>query len=151
MKQLVGLLFVALIIAGAAFIGYTAFTGGALDKEGKAYLDAAVPAIVSSWNDQELLKRASPEFQKAASPADVDRLFRWFRTLGPMQKYGGAQGQSVTWVAPQSGKIINAHYVAKAVFDASEANIEIGLIKHGNVWQIGRFDVTSPALVRDIR
>jgi hypothetical protein len=105
-----------------------------------------VPAIVSSWNEQELLKRASPEFQKAATLADVERLFRWLRTLGPLRKYESAQGESITSVTPRTGRVIYGRYVAKAVFDAGEANIEVGLIKHGNQWQIGRFHVTSPAL-----
>jgi hypothetical protein len=61
-------IFLLLVVVVAAFFGYAAMTGGKLDNESKAYVDAAVPAIVSSWNDQELLTRASPEFQKAASP-----------------------------------------------------------------------------------
>src|SRR5438309_2539479 len=129
MKRLLialGIIFLALIVIAAGFIGYGAFTGRTLDKESKAYVDAAIPAIVSSWNEQELLSRASPEFQKAASPADVERLFRWLRTLGRLQKYEGAQGEAITSVTPQTGKVIYGRYVAKAAFDAGEANIEIG-------------------------
>lgn len=150
MKKLLitlGMVFIVLLVGIAGLIGYAAFTGSRLDKESKAYVDAAVPAIVSSWNEQELLSRASPEFQKAASPADAERLFRWFRTLGRMHKYEGAEGESVTSVTPQAGKAVYARYVAKAVFDGGEADIEVALIKHGNQWQIGRFNVTSPALV----
>src|SRR5947207_7916162 len=150
MKKLLialGIVFIVLLVGIVALIGYAAFTGSKLDKESKVYVDAAVPAIVSSWNERELLSRASPEFQKAASPADVERLFRWFRTLGRLQKYEGAQGQSITSVTPQTGEVISGSYTAKATFDVGEANIEVGLIKHGSQWQIGRFNVTSPALV----
>jgi|SRR5262245_12727048 len=150
MKKLLivlGIVFIVLLVGIAGLIGYAAFTGSRLDKESKAYVDAAVPAIVSSWNEQELLRRASPEFQKAASSSDVERLFRWLRTLGRLQKYEGAQGESITSVTQQTGKVIYARYSAKAFFDAGEANIEVGLIKHGDQWQIGRFNVTSPALV----
>jgi hypothetical protein len=142
-----GMIFLLLVVVVAAFVGYSAMIGGRLDKESRAYVDAAVPAIVSSWNEQELLKRASPEFQKAASPADVDRLFRWFTILGRLQKYEGAQGQAIISATPQSGNVIYGSYVAKALFDAGEANIEVGLIKHGNQWQIVRLNVTSPALI----
>jgi hypothetical protein len=68
MKKLLitlGIVFLALVVIVAAFIGYTAYSGSVLDKESKAYVDAAVPAIISSWNEQALLKRASPEFQNA--------------------------------------------------------------------------------------
>jgi hypothetical protein len=102
---------------------------------------------VSSWNEQELLSRASPEFQKATGTAYVERLFRLFRTLGQLQKYEGAQGQAVTSVTPQTGKIVSANYVARAVFDACEVNIEVGLIKRGDKWQIARFNVSSPSLI----
>jgi hypothetical protein len=149
MKKLLvalGIVFIGFVVVIAALIGYAAFTGGALDKESKAYVDTSVPAIVSFWNEQELLGRASPEFEKAVSPADVERLFRWFRTLGRLQKYEGAQGQATISVTPKTGKIVSGHYVAKAVFDAGDANIEIHLIKHGNRWQIAGFKVDSPAL-----
>jgi Na+-transporting methylmalonyl-CoA/oxaloacetate decarboxylase gamma subunit len=141
-----GAVFLVLMIVIAALIGYTAFTGNALDKESKAYVDAAVPAIVSSWNEQELLKRASPEFQKATGPADVDRLCRWLRTLGQLQKYEGSQGQATIAVTPQTGKVVSAHYSAKVAFDRGRATIEISLIKRGNAWQIAGFKVNSPAL-----
>ena len=150
MKKLfigLGVIFLLFVFVGAAFVVYGAFTGSKLDKESKAYVDAAVPAIVSSWNEQELLIRASPEFRNASRPADVERLFRWLRTLGRLQKYEGAQGESITSVTPQTGKVIYARYAAKATFGAGDANIEVGLIKHGNQWQIGRFNVTSPALL----
>jgi hypothetical protein len=140
-----GVIFLLLILVVAVLIGYAAFTGSKLDKESKAYVDAAVPAILSSWNEQELLSRESPEFQKATSSADVDRLFRWFRTLGPLHKYEGARGEAITSVTPQTGKVISARYVAKAVFNAGEANVEVGLIKHGSQWQIARFNVIPPA------
>ena len=149
MKKLLialGILFLVLIVIVAAFVGYDVFTGRALDTESKDYVDAAVPAIVSSWNEQELLRRASPEFQKAAGPADVDRLFGWFRTLGHLQRYEGAEGGAVISVTPQTGRVVSGRYVAKAVFDSGEANIEIVLMKHGNVWQIAGFKVNSPAL-----
>jgi hypothetical protein len=150
MKKLfigLGVIFLVLVVVIVAFIGYAAFSGTRLDKESKAYADAAIPAIASSWNGQELLSRASPEFQKSAGPADVDRLFGWFKTLGRLHRYEGAQGQAVTSVTPQTGRVISGHYVAKATFDAGEATIEIELIKHGNVWQIAGFKINSAALV----
>ena len=143
---ILGALLLALVFLVGTFIGYAAFTGRALDKQSKAYVDAAVPAIVSAWNEQELWSRASPEFERAVQPADMDRLFRWFRTLGRLQKYEGAEGQTLTSFTPQTGKVISGRFVAKAIFDAGEANIEIELIKHDDMWQIAGFKVNSSAL-----
>lgn len=41
-------------------IGIATVKGRALDKQSRAYVDAAVPAIVSTWSAKELLDRASP-------------------------------------------------------------------------------------------
>jgi hypothetical protein len=136
-----GTISLALIVVVAVVIGYAAVTGSALDKQSEAYVAAAVPAIVSSWNEQEILSRASPEFEKTTGPAEVNRLFRRFRTLGRLQKCEKAQGQSVISITPETGRIVSAHYVTRAVFDAGEAKIEIHLVKHGDLWQIAGFKV----------
>lgn len=141
-----GTIFLALIVVVAVLIGYAAVTGNALDKQSEAYVAAAVPAIVSSWNEQEILSRASPEFEKTTGPAEVKRLFQRFRTLGRLQKCEKAQGQSVISMTPNTGRIVSAHYVTRAVFDGGEARIEIDLLKHGNLWQIARFKVDSSVI-----
>jgi hypothetical protein len=66
--------------------------------------------------------------------------------LGRLQNYEGSKGQARITVTPQAGKVVSASYMAKALFEHGEANIEIGLIKHGDQWQIVRFKVDSPAL-----
>jgi hypothetical protein len=133
----------------AVFIGYAVFTGSKLDKESEAYVDATVPAIVSSWSKEELVNRAGPEFKQATNQEEIARLFQWFKTLGQLQKYEGSQGQATTSVTPQTGKVVSARYFAKATFERGEATIEINLIKRGNTWQIAAFKafkVNSPAL-----
>ena len=76
---ILGVIFFTLIVLGVVAFVLTAIRGTALDKESKAYVDAAVPAIVSSWSAQALLDRASPEFTQATQPGDVDRFFGTFR------------------------------------------------------------------------
>ena len=142
-----GSVFLALIVLAGIGIAIVAWKGTELDKESKAFVDAAVPAIVSSWSKEQLMNRASAELKQTTKPADMDRLFRWFSTLGRLQKYEGAQGQVLISVTPQNGKIVSGRYVAKAVFDAGEASIEIAVLKDGNQWQILRFEVNSSAFV----
>jgi hypothetical protein len=77
-----GSIFLVLIVVGGIGIAYVVIRGGALDKESKAYADAAVPAIVSTWSEKELLERASPEFKKAVTIAQMDQLLRWVSSLG---------------------------------------------------------------------
>jgi len=143
-----GSIFLALLLLAALGIGFVAMRGNALDKESKAYADAAIPAIVTSWLDKALLDRASPEFNQATTAVQVYHMFRsWESNLGRFQKCEPAQGQSLMSVTTYGGKTISAQYTAKAQFERGEAIIRLVLIKHGDQWQILRFDVKSPKLV----
>ena len=142
-----GSVFLAIIVLGAVGIAVVAIKGSALDKESKAYADSAVPAIVSTWSEKALLDRASPEFKKAVTIDQLDRLFRWVSGLGQLQKCEPAQGQALMSATTQTGKRTSAQYTAKATFQKGEATIKLGLIKHGDQWQVLSFYVDSPALV----
>jgi hypothetical protein len=142
-----GSIFLAIIILGAVGIAVVAIKGSALDKESEAYADSAVPAIVSMWSEKALLDRASPEFKKAVTIDQLDRLFRWVGGLGQLQKCEPAEGQAAMSATTQTGKRISAQYTAKAKFQKGEATIKLGLIKHDDHWQILSFYVDSPALV----
>ncbi len=144
---ILGSIFLVLIIAIGIGIAFVAIKGTALDKESKAYADSAIPAIVSTWSEKELLDRASPEFKKAVTIDQLDRLFRWVSGLGRLQKCEPAEGHSLMSATTQNGKIVSAQYVAKAAFEKGEGTITLGLIKHGEQWQIINFNVNSPALV----
>jgi UDP-N-acetylmuramyl tripeptide synthase len=142
-----GSIFLAILVLGAIGIAFVAVRGNALDKESKAYADAAIPAIVTGWNEKELLDRASPEFQKAVTQQQLNQLFRWVSTLGRLQKCEPAQGQALMSATTQNGKMTSAQYASKATFEKGEATVTLGLIKHGDQWQILRFDVRSPQLI----
>ena len=142
-----GSMFFALIVLVAIGIAFVAIRGTALDKESKAYADSAIPAIVSTWSEKELLDRASPEFKKAVTIDELDRLFRWISGLGSLQKCESAEGHSLMSATTQAGKTVSAEYTAKGIFEKGEATIKLGLIKHGDQWQIINFHVNSPALV----
>lgn len=142
-----GSIFLAIVVLGAIGIAFVAVRGTALDKESKAYADSAIPPIVTTWSEKELLDRASPEFKKAIAIDQLDRLFGAFAALGRLQKCEPAQGQSLMSATTQNGKTISAQYTAKATFEKGEATIKLGLIKHGDQWQILGFYVDSPVFV----
>jgi hypothetical protein len=143
-----GAIFLALIVLGALGIGFVAIRGNALDKESKAYADAAIPAIFTTWLDKALLDRASSEFNQGTTALQVYQIFRRGESsLGRLQKCEPAQGQSLMSVTTQNGKTISAQYSAKAQFEKGEATIRLVLVKHGDQWQILRFDVGSPELL----
>lgn len=143
---ILGAIFLAVLLLGGSGIGYLAYRGFALDKESRVFADKAIPAIVTNWSQKELLDRASPEFKQAVTIDQLDRLFRWFSRLGPLESYEPATGQAGVSVTSKEGTITGGQYTAKVKFQNGEATVSLRLIKHGDLWQILRFDVNSPAL-----
>ncbi len=146
MKKFLIVVLIIILLIGAG-IAYIAVRGSALDKESRAYAEAAIPAIITNWNEKELLDRASPELKQAATQEQLDQLFRWVSSLGRLQKYDPPQGQALMSATTQAGKQITAQYSTKSTFEKGEATVTLGLIKHGDQWQILRFNVNSPQLV----
>ena len=142
-----GVIFVIIVAVGAIGFWYINVRGNALDKESKAYADAAIPAIVTNWNEQALLDRATIEFSEAARKQHLYQGFRWFGSLGRLQKCEPAQGQATMSVTTLMDNKITAQYTAKAIFEKGEATIQLELVKHGDQWWISRFGVYSPQLV----
>ena len=143
---ILGAVFLAVIVIGGSGIAFLAFRGIALDKESRAYADKAIPAIVSNWSEKELLDRASPEFKHAVTIDQLDRMFLWFSRLGQLESCEPAAGQAGVSVTPKDGKVTGGEYTAKVKFQNGEAIVSLRLIKHGEQWQILRFDVNSAAL-----
>jgi len=142
-----GSIFLAIIVTVAVGIAFVAVRGTRLDKESKVYADTAIPPIVGTWSEKALLDRASPEFKQVSTIDQLDRLFRWFSSLGRLQHASPAEGHSLMSATTEYGKRITADYDVKATFEKGEATIHLTLIKHGDNWQIMSFRVNSPALV----
>ena len=150
MKKLLiilGSVFLFFIILAAVGIGMIAMKGSALDKESKAYVDAAVPAIVSNWDEQALASRVSPEFTNVMHPGDMAKLFRMYRQLGKFREYKDSRGQSFVNYTLRTGKVVTAEYTANATFDTGPATITLAIIKHDNQWQIEGFRINSRAFL----
>src|SRR5271169_6252714 len=92
--MILGYVFLALIVVIAATIASIAIIGKKLDKESKAFVDAAIPAIVSDWDVTELQKRASPELDESVDYDDVEEYFGSLQQLGTFQEYKGSVGDS---------------------------------------------------------
>ncbi len=142
-------LFVVLVIGG--FMAYAMYQGKALDSSSKAYVMANVPAIVSTWSKQELLKRASPQLLKELQkhPGQIDRMFQKLSSLGAMQSFGSVQGESNISYNLPDGKATIAAYVVKAVFANGTVDIKVRLILQAGKWKFLNFYVTAPASLKE--
>ena len=141
-----GLFLCAIVVLGAIGIRLVAARGNELDKESKAYADAAIPAIIDGWNEKELLDRGSPEFKRAATQKLLDQTFYHFHRLGRLKKCEPVQRQAGFSATAPTDKTVAAQYTAKATFENGPATITLGLIKRAHQWQISRFVVNSPVL-----
>ncbi len=134
--MILGYAFLVLLVLFAVGIAAIAVFGRGLDKESKAYVDAALPAIVSGWDVRELQKRASPEFDEAVDYDELEDDFETLSQLGRLEEYKGSAGDSNIAISLQYGCEITADYTAGADFEAGSAEMQISLIKHGGTWQI---------------
>lgn len=141
-KLLMALGGIFLVIIGLLVVAVV--KGRALDKQSKAYADAAVVAIVSNWNDQALLDRASGAFMKTTNNEQLDQLFHRLRVLGKMTKYRGSKGSSSAYFSFNKWKwSITASYIGHADFQFGVAAIKINLIKVHGRWRILGFFVRA--------
>ena len=139
--MVLGYIFVALIVVLiAGFISLTVI-GNRLDKESKAFVDAAIPAIVSTWDVGEIEKRASPEFNDEMDYDSLEQDFGELQQLGKLVEYKGSSGESNITLSFQYGYEITADYTASADFEAGSTDIRISLIKQGGQWQILDFRI----------
>ena len=139
--MILGYVFLALLVVIAATSASLAIIGKKLDKESKAFVDAAIPAIISDWDITELQKRASPELDETADYDDVEEYFGSLQQLGKFQEYKGSIGDSNITIS-LSGYEITADYTASADFEAGSVELQISLIRHNGLWQILDFKVS---------
>jgi len=134
-----------LILLSAA-IGYGKYLGYALAPSGRAYADESVRAIITTWSEDALIKRSSPELRAVTTQGQLDQFFVSLNKLGKFQSYGGAQGNVNLSLNFKKGLIITATYHATATFLNGKADITIKLIRHNNAWQIEGFHVNQAPL-----
>lgn len=148
--SIVGGLFLLLILVVAGFIGYATYQGRGLDASSKAYVEANVPPIISTWSKDELLKRSSPQLLKIIheKPEQFDQLFQKLSKLGTMQSFSDIKGNSNVSYTTENGKVITASYIANAKFENGEGRISIRLIQLSGQWQLLLFNINSPLFLQ---
>jgi hypothetical protein len=139
-----GAVFLFILVVGGIWFAVTVVQGISLDKESRAFADAALTAIVGQWSEKALLDRASPEFKEKTTIDQLDSYFRGCSQLGPLQHADPMQGQAGIFYDIVHGTKITGHYTTKAQFENGEATVSLNLIKHGSQWQILGFNLQAP-------
>jgi hypothetical protein len=136
-----GYIFLAIIVVVIALVGSIAIIGNQLDKESKAYVDVAIPAIVSTWDIGEIEKRASPEYNNEVDYDELEQDFESLQQLGELVEYKGSTGDANISFFHKFSYEITADYTASAEFEEGTTTIRMSLIKHGDRWQILEFTI----------
>ena len=139
---------IAVLVAGLLVLGLLGFgvtylltpkEGPKLDAEAKAYIDATLPAIISTW-DETAYANALADMPVATKDQLIQR-FMAYKALGAMTTYNGSHGNG----AVSNGKV-RAIFAAYATFANGEGNIAIAITRTSGSWKILNMNVTSPAL-----
>jgi hypothetical protein len=127
----------------AVGLGWMLHEGHVVDAESKAYVDAAVPAIVAEWNEEQLLDRATPELLDTITRGEVKAEFGRFSRVGRLVEYQGAIGEATVRFNLSLRTIVSASYIAKGRFQNGDALFRILLWKRNGRWLIQRFQVDA--------
>ena len=148
--SILGGVFLLIVVLAAVFIGIGVYQGNKLDKSSKAYVEANIRPMVSTWSKDELVKRASPQLLEIINknPDQLDQLFKKLSKLGALQSLGEPKGQSLIAYTNSTGKVISAAYTETAKFDNGNADISIRLVQVDGQWQLLLFNVNSPLMLQ---
>ena len=148
--SIIGGLFIVTGLVIAYFIGDTPFQSQDLQASSKAYVEANVPMIISTWSKDELLNRASPQLLKSINedPNHLDRQFQNLSKLGAMRSFGDVKGYATNFTTNQDRIVRTATYVATAKFENGEGHISVRLIQSHGRWQFLQFNVDSAPLIK---
>ena len=144
--MILGYIFLALIVGLLIGFGSLTVIGNRLDKESKAFVDDAIPAIISTWDVREIEKRASPEFNADVDHDGLEKDFGVLQQLGNLVMYKGSTGDAHITLSLLYGYEITADYTASADFETGSTNMRMSLIKHRGQWQILDFKINPEEL-----
>lgn len=150
--QIIGLLVVLALVAGAISLFFAARAGRGLDAESKQFVDTIVPQIAAQWDIAIVNQYLDHETMAKVGITDdqMKNMVAWFSTLGKMTSYEGSQGEAI--ISYMNGeKTIRAQYIAKANFEKGPATFKIILTKNAQAWKIAGLFVNSPALIPKVR
>ena len=141
--MIVGALAIGTVVLLIGLFAVIATVGNRLDRESKAYAEGSMIAIVTNWDENALMTRASPEFINATREQNMNAFFEQYRRLGRMTHYKGSMGDANITFWTGTGRRITAVYNAQATFENGTAEIRITLIKRGHDWRVMGFNVNG--------
>lgn len=135
-----GVFALVVICFGALGVGFLVHRNRVLDSESRAYVEMALPAIASSWEQTQLMDRASPALRTAATPERLATLFEKGLRLGSLVSFEQPIGRAIRSYTT-AGSFVAAVYDTKAKFQNGDAVLKLVLVKVGEHWMVNGFGV----------
>lgn len=146
---ILGGVFAVSVLAGMAVFALLGFDAIHQDKESRAFIEEAATAVCSAMNMEALTPLAAPDILKTPR-ADAERIFKIYAELGKFAGVDQTIGQaSQSFSSNDHWRVVTAHYLLRARFEAGPAQIETDLTRVDGEWKIVRFLINSPALAPD--
>ncbi len=134
------------VVSGILYFKYVGLSPVEVQKSAHAYVDGSIPEIVTDWDPEKLIDRASPGLLQAGTRETFNGLFAVLSDkLGNLKAYKGSTGQ-ISMSPSITGMRVSGIYVGNAVFEKAPAEILCGLVSNDGQWRIDEFRVKSPAL-----
>ncbi|UCG33009.1 MAG: hypothetical protein JSU68_15270 [Phycisphaerales bacterium] len=142
-----GVLVICLLVIIGGVAAFFMIQAQRLRQSGRQYVDVSIPAIMSTWDPDELDHRASPELRLAMPRDEVTAMFAALHErLGPMETYEGCDGEVTLSYTLDEGKAARGTYEAAAKCAKGTLKIQVDLIYVNNNWLIRNLTFTSAAL-----
>ena len=139
--EILGLVFLVVLIAAAGVFGYMAYSQKKLTASSRQFIDESIPKIVTDWDKNELIARSSPQLvEKIAATDTTDKLFGQLKGFGPLKSISDPEG-GASYFLGQKIKKITANYKITATFEKGTAVINADLILIGAKWKYLSFHV----------
>ncbi len=143
---IIGAIIMALLIGTMSTFFMLKRMAPEVQQDAQVYIETNIPQIISNWNSEELIKRASPSLLKAASRAQFTDLFKTLlEKLGPLREYKGSRGETTVTIS-FTGINRKGTFESEAFFANSPAVILCRIIRLNGSWKIDEFRVNSDAL-----
>jgi hypothetical protein len=134
------------ILLGGVIVGFYQ-SRSEFDAQSRDFANAAVNAMVPSWNSNLLLAQGSPDFV-ASSSDEFSAYFGRLVALGPRQKNLGCQGRAAVepWAFYSP---ITARYFCEIQSGRRQSVVALTLSRGLDDWRITSFYVSPPAPIRE--
>ncbi|HUX82690.1 MAG TPA: hypothetical protein VMV35_07615 [Halothiobacillus sp.] len=148
--SIAGGIFLVIVVLGAGFVGYGMYQGRDLDASSKAYVEANVPVVLSTWSEDELLKRSAPQLLSVlqTQPEQLHQVFQKLSALGALRRFYDVKGEANMAYTLKNGLVVTASYVAQAKFEHGDGHVTIRLIRLSGAWKLLMLNVNSPLFLQ---